>query len=336
MNAGPNFERVAAAQAQPNIALIKYWGKRRAEKNLPAVGSLSVTLQTISTRTRVAFDSSFVADEFLLNGVSEADQLGRVTACLDILRKLSDTSLFARIESRNNFPTGAGLASSASGFAALVTAGSAALGLDLDDTQKSAIARQGSGSAARSIFGGFVEWVRGDRDDGKDSVGRQLLEASEWPLHVVIAITSTSRKAIGSSQGMNHTSQTSPYQCAWVETQDADLAEAREALRFRDFDRLASVSEHSCLKMHALAMAARPGLLYWNGATMELIQVIRSLRKGGMPVFFTVDAGPQVKAICLPEAKDTVVNALRAVSGVVCLTESPIGPGARLIDPSQV
>lgn len=336
MNAGPDFERAAAAQAQPNIALIKYWGKRCTEKNLPAVGSLSVTLQSISTRTRVQFDSSLASDEFYLNGISEAEQLARVSACLDILRKLAGTSLFARVNSQNNFPTGAGLASSASGFAALVTAASAALGLSLDDTQKSAIARQGSGSAARSIFGGFVEWARGYRDDGQDSVARQLLDAKEWPLRVIIAITSTARKTVGSSEGMTRTMETSPYQRVWVETQERDLSEARTALRTRDFARLADVSEFSCLKMHALAMAARPGLLYWNGATMESIQVIRSLRRDGTPVFFTVDAGPQVKAVCLPEATTAVTNALRGVSGVLDVTESALGPGARLIDPNQV
>lgn len=336
MNDGLNNERVAAAQAQPNIALIKYWGKRRAEQNLPAVGSLSVTLQSINTRTRVAFDSSLVADKFSLNGMPAVDQLGRVSACLDVLRSLAGVSLFAQVDSKNNFPTGAGLASSASGFAALVTAASAALGLGLDDTEKSAIARQGSGSAARSIFGGFVEWTRGERDDGRDSVAHQLLDAKAWPLRVVIAITSTARKAVGSSEGMTRTMQSSPYQRAWIETQEEDLSEAREAVSARDFERLADVSEHSCLKMHALAMAARPGLLYWNGATIESIQVIRSLRREGTPVFFTVDAGPQVKAICLPEATKTVVDGLRAVDGVLDITESALGPGARLIDPFEL
>lgn len=333
-------ERTAAAQAHPNIALVKYWGKRQKALNLPAVGSLSITLDRIFTRTRICFDPALSADQLLLNGETvdggvAASPLHRVSGCLDLLRQRAGVDHRARIESNNNFPTGAGLASSASGFAALVTAAASALGLDLSDAEKSALARQGSGSAARSIFGGFVEWFRGQRDDGRDSVARPLLEADDWPLRVVIAITSTQRKTVGSTEGMNRTAQTSPYQSAWVDTQPDDLAEARAAIGARDFDKLADVAEYSCLKMHALAMAARPGLLYWNGATVEGMQRVRSLRARGVPVFFTVDAGPQLKAVCLPEAAATVHEALKDIPGVLDVIETGLGGGASLIDPAQ-
>ncbi len=338
MNAG--FERAAVAQAQPNIALVKYWGKRQQALNLPVVGSLSITLDSIWTRTRVAFDPALQTDRFLLNGEAVGDgadtgPLRRVSACLDLLRARAGVATRAWIDSRNNFPTGAGLASSASGFAALVTAAAAALGLELDDTEKSALARQGSGSAARSIFGGFVEWSRGEHEDGADSVARPLLDAAAWPLQVVIAITSTRQKSVGSTEGMNRTAQTSPYQQAWIDTQDADLAEARSAVAARNFARLADVSEFSCLKMHALAMAARPGLLYWNGATVEGMQRVRALRAAGVPVFFTIDAGPQLKAVCLPEATSAVHEALRDIPGVLNVTETGLGAGAQLLDPQQ-
>ncbi len=339
MNAG--FERAAVAQAQPNIALVKYWGKRQQTLNLPVVGSLSITLDSIWTRTRAAFDPALKTDRFLLNGepvgsgAADAGPLLRVSACLDLLRARAGVATRAWIDSRNNFPTGAGLASSASGFAALVTAAAAALGLELDDTEKSALARQGSGSAARSIFGGFVEWSRGEREDGADSVARPLLDAAAWPLQVVIAITSTRQKSVGSTEGMNRTAQTSPYQQAWIDTQDADLAEARSAVAARNFARLADVSEFSCLKMHALAMAARPGLLYWNGATVEGMQRVRALRAAGVPVFFTIDAGPQLKAVCLPEAAAAVNEALRDVAGVLNVTQTGLGAGAHLLDPQQ-
>lgn len=340
MNAGSERASAAVAQAQPNIALIKYWGKRQQQFNLPLVGSLSITLDSIWTRTRVAFDSALKVDRFLLNGEpigggAAAGQLRRVSACLDLLRERAGVDTRAQIDSRNNFPTGAGLASSASGFAALVTAAAAALGLELDDAEKSALARQGSGSAARSIFGGFVEWSRGEREDGSDSVACPLLQAADWPLRVVIAITSNRQKSVGSTEGMNHTAQTSPYQRAWVEGQQADLTEARSAVAGRDFAKLADVSEFSCLKMHALAMAARPGLLYWNGATVEGMQRVRALRAEGVPVFFTVDAGPQVKAVCLPDAEAAVNEALRDIPGVLNVTETGLGAGARLLDPQQ-
>jgi diphosphomevalonate decarboxylase len=311
---------------------VKYWGKRDPALNLPTVGSLSITLEKPRTRTRVRFDASLTEDRFLLNRRFEAAQLTRITRCLDLLRTQAGVSTRAAVDSENNFPTGAGLASSASGFAALVVAGAAALGLNLSATDRAIFARRCSGSAARSIFGGYVEWAQGLRADGLDSVARSLLPASAWPLRVVVAITSRREKEVGSTVGMNHTVATSPYLRAWVETQDHDLADARAAISARDFERLATVSEHSCLKMHALALAARPGLLYWNGATVECLHHIRALRAQGVPVFFTVDAGPHVVAVCEPAATGRVRAALSQVSGVLDLIETGLGDGARVVE----
>lgn len=323
--------RSAVAEAHPNIALVKYWGKRDTVLNLPAVGSLSITLDGLRTRTRVGFLPEAGADRVTLNGRTDPAEASRVSACLDLLRAIAGVAWRAEVESSNNFPTAAGLASSASGFAALVLAGSAALGLDLPASALSVLARRGSGSAARSIFGGYVEWAHGEREDGSDSLAHPLLAASDWPLRVVVAVTSTTSKAIGSSEGMRRTVASSPYQRAWVEGQEADLAEARHAVLERDFEALAAIAEHSCLKMHALALAARPGLLYWNGASVECMHRLRALRADGVPVFFTIDAGPQVKAVCLPEAGQRVAAALREVPGVVEVLECGLGEGARLL-----
>lgn len=331
-NNSPASPLAATAQAQPNIALVKYWGKRDIPLNLPAVGSLSITLDTLWTRTRVRFDSALDRDRVMLNGKSDDKEARRVSECLDLLRARAGTTLCAEVESQNNFPTGAGLASSASGFAALVVAATAALKLDLTLAEQSEIARRGSGSASRSIFGGYVEWSRGERSDGRDSIARPVLDASQWPLSVVVAVTSTAQKSVGSTEGMNRTRDTSPYYDAWVDTAEADLAEARRAVLDRDFDKLADVAEYSCLKMHALALAARPGLLYWNGATVEAMHAVRSLRAAGVPVFFTVDAGPQVKAVCLPAATARVREALQAVPGVLRIHETGLGAGARIIE----
>jgi diphosphomevalonate decarboxylase len=194
------------------------------------------------------------------------------------------------------------------------------------------LARRCSGSAARSIFGGYVEWAHGDRVDGEDSVAHPILEAVAWPLSVAVAITSTAEKAIGSTEGMNRTADTSPYQQAWIATQEADLAEARAAIAARDFERLAEISEYSCLKMHALALAAKPGLLYWNAATVATMHRVRQLRAQGVPVFFTIDAGPQLKAVCLPSAAAAVAAALREVPGVLSVVETGLGGDAKLID----
>ena len=208
-----------------------------------------------------------------------------------------------RVTSRNNFPTGAGLASSASGFAALVRAAEAALDLDLSPRERSVVARIGSGSAARSVFGGFVEMHAGTAPDGNDSFAEPLLDAREWPLEVVIAVTAKGEKEIGSRTGMTRSAESSPYYSAWVAGQPPDLAAARAAIRARDFTALADVAEHNCLKMHAAALAARPPLVYWNGATVECLHTVRQLRAAGVPAFFTIDAGPQLKAVCQPGAR---------------------------------
>lgn len=323
------------ALAHPNIALVKYWGKRDVDLNLPAVGSLSITLDRLWAKTRVAFDPDLGQDRIWLNGRQETAANRRIGAFLDIVRRQAGVDWAAWVESRNNFPTAAGLASSAAGFAALALAASTASGLNLEADALSALARRGSGSAARSIFGGFVEWAHGERPDGSDSLARPLLGPGQWPLRVLVAITSTLVKAVGSTEGMSRSVATSPCQAAWISHQEADLAVARAAIEARDFEALAEVSEHSCLKMHALAMSARPGLLYWNGATLEAMHAIRRLRADGVPVFFTVDAGPQLKAVCLPDAAAAVAACLAAVPGVLEVIECGLGGGARLIPDAE-
>jgi len=322
----------ALAQAQPNIALVKYWGKRDWKLNLPAVGSLSITLESLWTRTRVVVDGSLATDTLSLDGrVARPEQLARVRAVLDEIRGHAGICEPARVETSNNFPTGAGLASSASGFAALVVAASRAFGVTLAPSVLSRIARQASGSAARSIYGGFVEMNAGSAPDGLDAHAVPLLAAEAWPLEVVIAITSTAEKDVGSTEGMTR-SQTSPYYEAWVQTSERDLARARAAVATRDFEALAEVSEHSCLKMHAVALSAKPALLYWNGATVEALHRVRALRRAGAAVFFTIDAGPQVKAICVPGDAPRVAEALREVPGVASVLRSTLGGDARLLE----
>ncbi len=321
---------VATAQAQPNIALVKYWGKRNAPLNLPASGSLSLTLESLWTRTRVAFDAALAHDELVLNDA--AAPLARAAACLDELRRRAAVELYARVDSRNNFPTAAGLASSASGCAALVQAASVALGLRLERRELSTVARLGSGSAARSLFGGFVAMAAGVRADGADACAEPLLAASQWPLVVVIAVTSRQAKATGSSAGMEISRLSSPFYAEWLDSSAADLAAARRAVLERDFTALGAISEHSCLKMHAVMLSSRPALLYWNGATVACLQRVRALREQeGLAVFFTVDAGPQVKAVCRPDDAPRVAAALQQVPGVERVLRSALGEGARAL-----
>ena len=320
---GTSESRFATARASANIALVKYWGKRDVELNLPAVGSISITLAELWSETRVMFPSPASVDEFYFDGAPDEKMAARVFACLDVL---SDNRPSARVESRNNFPTAAGLASSASGFAALVAAANRALGANLDDRSLSMLARQGSGSAARSIFGGFVELHRGQRSDGGDCFAEPLLAPGDWPLEVVIGLTDTGPKTVGSTDGMRM-SESSPYFDPWVSSHSADLMQARTAIGQHDFESLAEVSERSCLKMHSLALASGPGLMYWRGATVEGMRRVRDLRGSGVAVFFTVDAGPQIKAVCEPDATDQVCEALAQVPGVNQVLTTGLGRG---------
>jgi len=326
------FSGTASAVAGANFALVKYWGKRDSVLNLPDVGSISITLDALSTRTTLELDPALEHDSFELDGQETARGADRVAALLARMRDVAGSESRARVTTRNNFPTGAGLASSASGFAALVTAANQAYGLALSSDKLSELARIGSGSAARSIFGGFVEMHRGERSDGRDSVARPLAAAADWPLEVVIAISERGRKSVGSTEGMQRTARTAPFYAAWVDNQPADLALARSAIAARDFGALAEVSEASALTMHGLAMSARPGLLYFNASTMECLHRVRQLRAEGAAVFFTVDAGPQVKAICQPEAADAVAKTLGDVPGVTEIRRSGLGPGATCLE----
>jgi diphosphomevalonate decarboxylase len=320
----------ATARAQPNIALVKYWGKQTGGNNEPAVSSLSITLDTLWTRTHVRFDPQLQSDEFTLNGARDPAQARRVINGLEMMRNLKGIDTKAAVESENNFPTGAGLASSASGFAALVTAVDAALELSLETARLSSLARRLSGSAARSLFGGFVElWSL--RPGEQESAAKPLLDAEDWPLEVVVAVVSEEAKVIGSTRGMELSRETSEYYAQWLNAADYDMEVCRHAVMDRNFEGLAEISERSCLKMHAVALATQPGLIYWQGPTIECMHRIRQLRDGGTPVFFTVDAGPQVKAVCLPGHASAVAAELDAVPGVKRTLITGLGPGARVV-----
>ncbi|TFG85622.1 MAG: diphosphomevalonate decarboxylase [Chromatiales bacterium] len=316
----------AVAVAHPNVALIKYWGKRTRAGNLPATGSLSIVLGGLATETTVRFDPALHRDRVVLDGLENAETTRRVSACLDLLRQEAGVSSCAEVSSHNDFPTGAGLASSASGFAALVTAGAGALGLHLDPQRLAEIARSGSGSAPRSLLGGVVLLTNRDAT----TVCEQIAAPADWPLEIVVAVTTAGPKATSSREGMAQSEATSPYYDAWLQTHAADLDAGLSAVRTQDFGTLAGLAEHNCLKMHAVMMTTRPPLLYWTPGTLACLHRIQELRRAGVPVFFTVDAGPQVKAVCLPAAVEVVAAALRAVPGVLQILRSPLGEGARL------
>ncbi len=308
------------AIAHSNIALLKYWGKQDGPGNRPATPSLSITLDALTTTTTV---EDAHADALRLNGCAIRD--AKIERTLAEWRRDCAIGPLA-ISSRNNFPTAAGLASSASGFAALATAIDAHCGLRLSAGERSAMARRGSASAARSIHGGFVALA------APNWRGAQVLAPDAWPLAVVVAITASEPKAVSSTAGMERSKATSPYFGAWTEAASADFEILKAAITHRDFDALAELAEASCLKMHALMLSSRPPLIYWHGATVECLRTLRELRAGGCRVFGTVDAGPQVKAVCERQDVEQVEAALQDVPGVESTLRSGLGGGARVTD----
>jgi diphosphomevalonate decarboxylase len=326
----------AAAIAHSNIALIKYWGKRGSALNLPAVGSISVTLKELFTQTQVHFDPDLKQDLLILNGKRAACEIEqRARNFLDLIRLKTGIKFNAEIVSHNNFPTGAGLASSASAFAALALAASKAAGKTLTRAQLCELARRGSGSAARSIFGGFVEMKMGRESNGSDAIAIKLADHNYWHIVLLIVITDTLEKDVGSTQGMNHTENSSPYYSRWIKTSANDLKEMRLAIKNRDFEKMGELAEYSCLKMHALCFSARPALIYWNHLTVELMHCVRKLRNSGLPAYFTIDAGPQVKVITLPEYTPALQKELQEIPGIKKIIETGLGPDAKLVEVSK-
>jgi diphosphomevalonate decarboxylase len=320
------------SQAHANIALIKYWGKRSVDLNLPAVGSISLTLDALKTTTTLQFDENLKEDELQLDYRKvKGKALDRVSEFLDIAAETSNRPR-AKIVTKNSFPTGAGLASSASGFAALAVAADKAMNLNYSKEELSRLARKGSGSAARSIYGGFAEMNCGSSlDDDKDDYAIPLHDESHWDLRLLIAVTSTDKKDVGSTEGMVRTAKTSSFYQGWVDNQQADLEEMRTALHAKDFEKVGELTEHSCFKMHGLAMSGRPPLLYWNAVTTETIHTVWNLRKKGIAAFVTIDAGPQVKILCQPDRAELIKQAVLSVNGVKNIIETKPGPEASIV-----
>jgi diphosphomevalonate decarboxylase len=319
----------ATAQAFSNIAFVKYWGNRVEGINLPANGSISMNLDGLATRATVAFEPGLAADELILNGeAASGAALQRVSRCLDQVRKLAELELFARVESSNNFPMSAGIASSASAFAALSLAASAAAGLSLSEKDLSRLARLASGSACRSVPAGFVEWQAGENDE--DSFAYSIAPPDHWDLADCIAVVSTAPKPIGSSEG-HALAGTSPLQPARLAQVQKNLEACRRAVQGCDFAALAELVELDSDLMHAVMFTSTPPLVYWQPATLAVMQSVRRWRAAGLPACYTVDAGPNVHVLCPGDACAQVSERLGLVPGVEQVLVAHPGGAARLL-----
>jgi diphosphomevalonate decarboxylase len=320
----------ARSIAHPNIALIKYWGNRDDELNIPSNGSISMNLGSLETRTSIDFDTDLTTDLLTINAETvEGAALKRVSKLLELFRSLAKTNLCARVKSTNNFPSDAGLASSAAAFAALALAASHALGLNLAEADLSRLARRGSGSACRSIPAGFVEWLPGENE--ADSYAISIAPPDHWRLSDCIAIIRKKPKAITSAEG-HLRARTSPIQNARVLDTTRRLDICRRAIQTRDFEALATIVEQDSTLMHAVMMTSSPPLYYWEPTSIEVMQAVMEWRTKGIPACFTLDAGANVHVLCPASYSGQVTNMLKSLPGVIEVLLSAPGGRAVLMD----
>lgn len=322
----------ATAIANANIALVKYWGKRDKKLMLPQNGSISMTCDGLATTTTVDF-GDYENDIVILNDEELQKDKEAIVAHLDLIRGMAGIKQKAKMVSSSNFPVAAGLASSASGFAALSLAASKAAGLNLSKKELSILSRRGSGSASRSIAGGFVEWHRGQKDDGSDSFAESVVDKNYWhEFRMITTIVTEAKKKVSSRSGMAQTVENCPYYDGWLKTINNDLDTVRSGIKNRDFTRVGSTAERNCLKMHALMMTTTPAIIYWFSPTMQIIQSVMLWREEGLECYFTIDAGANVKVMCLEKNAAEVNKRLLGLNGVIKTIICRPGDEARLVD----
>ena len=314
------------ARAHTNIAFLKYWGKKDVKLILPYNDSISLTLDRFYTDTSVDFDQSLDHDEIF---VDEKPLTGsgvkRVKNVLDLVRHLSGISNFAKVQSTNHVPSTAGLASSASAFAALAAASTKAAGLNLSNRQLSIIARHGSGSASRSIFGGFVQWHAGH--DDQSSYAEPIQENVDWDINLITVLINTAQKKVSSTNGMQSVVETSPFYPAWVKNAQADVKPMKTAILNQNLATLGELAEQSAMRMHATTFGAVPSFTYFQPQTLAILSAVRNMRKQGVECYSTVDAGPNVKIICASSDNEFIMHELNQIVSAKQLVVCKPGPG---------
>ena len=319
------------AVACANIAFIKYWGNRPDGGNLPLNPSISMTMDSCVSRTTVELLAADASDECILDGSNAGEKtMRRVSGLLEVIRGKAARREGARVSSRNGFPAGCGIASSASGFAALAAAGAAAYGLQLDEHELSCLARLGSGSAARSVLGGFVELRAGASHE--EAYAEQVAPEDAWPdLRDIVVIVSREGKKTSSAEGhrLAHTSEMYAGRLAAV---PARAERVRRAVRERDIALLGEAAEEDALSMHAVMMTSKPPLMYWHPETLEVMRTIRDMRNRGLMAYFTIDAGPNVHVLALEKDLPDVKREISARFGESNMIVAAPGPGVRIVE----
>lgn len=329
------MRQVGRCRAHTNIALIKYWGKRNDELFLPMNSSLSLTLDAFYTDTEVVLDSDFTSDTFFLNDVKQDEkETEKITKFLNLFRNEVNMKTKACVKSYNHVPTAAGLASSASAFSALAGAMNQASGLNLDSKTLSTYARRGSGSATRSIYGGFVEWYMGEDDLSETSHAIPVDDAS-WDIGMIVIAVNTGRKKLSSRIGMKQTITTSPFYSSWVETATSDLTKMKDAIKQKDFITLGEITESNGMKMHATMLGAFPPISYWEPDSVKAIQTVKEIRGMGIPCYVTMDAGPNVKVLCKASDMAKIEELLLKEFKREQIIPTTVGEGIKLLSDSE-
>lgn len=322
-------------RANSDIALIKYWGKKDKILRLPANGSLSMVLDSLHSITTVEFSDTLDKDQVKIDGVTEEGEASRVTKQLDRIRALAkeqgliQKDLFARVVSRNNFPKSTGLSSSGSGFAALTMAAVKAIGLNLSQKELSVLARQGSGTACRCVCGGFVEWQ--DSDTSENSYSESFAESAQLPIRDLVAIVSEDKKLMSSTEG-HDLAESSPFFTARQKRMKDKLSRAKDAILAKDFVALGELAEAEALEFHSILLTSSPTILLFYPGTIEVMQVVRQLRRQGIPVYFTINTGFNVHVLTLPQYEAEVEAVLQALTSVQKIITSGVGEKPEYLD----
>lgn len=332
------------AVAPSNIAFIKYWGRKNEELRLPENGSISMNLSNLLTTTTVEFSKKYKEDQV---EIYSSDKIGRhpersvatdrissmgfyrpakaglqndkVIKHLDRVRNLAKINLKAKVVSKNNFPQGTGLSSSASGFAALTFAASNAAGLKLPEKELSTLARQGSGSACRSIPDGFVEWLDGDISE--TSYSKSIFPPDYWDIVDVVCILTAEEKDVSTTEGQKR-ADSSPFYKIRLQNIKNKIVNIKKAMREKDFKTFGEITEAEALELHSIMLTSNPSLIYWYPATIIVMKAVKKWRAEGLPVYFTVNTGQNIHVICegknsnkvirklsnLPDIKEIIVN----------------------------
>ena len=324
-----NHSHQTTARATSNIAFVKYWGRIDDTLRLPMNGSVSMNLSETYTTTTVEFDDSLTEDVVELEGETlNSKQTGRVSQHLDRIRVIAGITTFARVDSHNNFPMGAGIASSASAFAALTVAGCTAAGLKLSEQDLTILARQGSGSACRSVPSGFVQWHYGATSE--ESYAEQIAPPEHWDVRDLVAITQTEHKEVSSAKG-NQLVTTSPFNATRIDLAYQSVDIMRAAILERDWTTFGEETEREAVRLHMIAMTSQPPIFYWSPVTLRIMQAVMTLRKAGLETYYTIDAGANVHVLALGDDVDAVETKLFEIEGVSRIIHNRPGAGTRIL-----